>query len=203
MNRVITLSREFGSGGRELGKRLADKLNLAYYDKEILTQIAEKTQLAESYVKQITERRPPLLFPITIGQSFSPVSLSEFDPTYKVLFKQHEIITELAHKSDCLIIGRCADYILKDLKPLRLFVYADKENKLKRCLENAPPDENLSPKELEKKIAKLDKNRAEYYQFFTGKKWGDMRNYDLCINTTNLDIKELAHLLASSIIGDK
>ena len=79
MNRVITLSREFGSGGRELGKRLADKLNLAYYDKEILTQIAEKTQLAESYVKQITERRPPLLFPITIGQSFSPVSLSEFE----------------------------------------------------------------------------------------------------------------------------
>ena len=199
MNRIITLSREFGSGGRELGRRIAEQLGIAYYDKEILTQIAEKTQLAESYVQQIIERKPPMFFPITIGQSFAPISTAGFDPTYKVLRHQHEIITEMAQKSDCLIVGRCADYILRDMNPLSLFVYAEKEHKLARCIKNAPVGEDLSNKELEKKIAKLDKNRAEYYEFFTGKSWGDIRNYDLCINTTNFEIKDLANHIVEAI----
>lgn len=193
MNKIITVGREFGSGGRELGKRLADLLHIAYYDKEIVTEIAKKTSLAESYVHQVMEHNPTIYYPITIGHSFYPMVNPIMDLNNSIYVEQSRIIKEMADESDCVIVGRCADYILHERKPMRLFVYADMQFKMDRCRKKAPSDEEpLSDKELKQHITSIDKNRSKYYQFFTGQKWGERINYDFCINTTNLSIKEVA-----------
>ena len=192
---VITLGREFGSGGRELGRRLADHLQIAYYDKEILTEIAKRTQLTEEYVHNVVEHHPYPLLPITIGHSLYPDMT--FQIQQSVYVEQSNIIKEMAAASDCLIVGRCADYILRDIKPFRIFVYADMESRIRRCHDRAPEGEHLSDKEMKQMIQKVDKGRMKYYEFYTGEKWGDKSSYDLCINTSNLVIKELVPHLAA------
>ena len=109
---------------------------------------------------------------------------------------QNEIIKEYAAKGDCVIIGRGADYTLKDMHPFRIFVYADMESKIARCFKREAKGEALSEKQLSKKIRQIDKKRKDYYEYYTGTKWGAKENYDLMINTSNVDIKELAHNLA-------
>ena len=192
---VITLGREFGSGGRELGRRLADHLQIAYYDKEILSEIAKRTQLTEEYVHNVVEHHPYPLLPITIGHSLYPDMT--FQIQQSVYVEQSNIIKEMAAASDCIIVGRCADYILRDIKPFRIFVYADMESRISRCHQRAPEGEHLSDKEMRQMIQKVDKGRAKYYEFYTGEKWGDKSSYDLCINTSNVVIKELVPHLAA------
>ena len=192
---VITLGREFGSGGRELGRRLADHLQIAYYDKEILTEIAKRTKLTEEYVHNVVEHHPYPLLPITIGHSLYPDMT--FQIQQSVYVEQSNIIKEMAAASDCIIVGRCADYILRDIKPFRIFVYADLESRIRRCHDRAPEGEHLSDKEMKQMIQKVDKGRAKYYEFYTGEKWGDKSSYDLCINTSNVVIKELVPHLAA------
>ncbi len=196
MSRVITISREFGSGGRELGRRLAEELKIAYYDQEIVSEIARRTALSEQYVRAVEEQQPMFSFPIHIGRTFYPAPNPAWEQHMTVYQEQSRIIREMAEKSDCVIVGRCADYILREKKPLRLFVYADPESKLRRCREKAPAGENLTDRELRQKIRDIDKNRARYYEFLTGKTWSDKLNYDLCINTTDQVIKDLASVIA-------
>lgn len=195
MKRIITVSREFGSGGRELGRRLSELLHIAYYDKEIVTEIAKRTSMSEEYVRQITEQKPVMSFPISIGRSFYPITDPLLDQNQAIFREQHQIIREMADKSDCVIVGRCGDYILRDLNPFRIFVYADMDAKIARCRERGKEDPPLSDKELKQKITKMDKGRAKYYEFYTGQKWGDRLNYDVCINTSGRSIKELAAVL--------
>ncbi len=192
---VITLGREFGSGGRELGRRLAEQMQIAYYDKEILSEIAKRTQLTEEYVHNVVEHHPYPLLPITIGHSLYPDMT--FQIQQSVYVEQSNIIKEMAAASDCIIVGRCADYILRDIKPFRIFVYADMESRIRRCHDRAPEGEHLSDKEMKQMIQKVDKGRARYYEFYTGEKWGDKSSYDLCINTSNVVIKELVPHLAA------
>ena len=195
MKRIITVSREFGSGGRELGRRLSELLHIAYYDKEIVTEIAKRTSMSEEYVRQITEQKPVMSFPISIGRSFYPMTDPLLDQNQAIFREQHQIIREMADKSDCVIVGRCGDYILRDLNPFRIFVYADMDAKIARCRERGKEDPPLSDKELKQKITKMDKGRAKYYEFYTGQTWGDRLNYDVCINTSGRSIKELAAVL--------
>ena len=162
-NKIITIGREFGSGGRELGRRLADHLQIAYYDKEILTEISKRTQLTEEYVHNVVEHHPYPLLPITIGHSLYPDMA--FQLQQSVYTEQSNIIKEMAAASDCVIVGRCADYILHDIKPFRIFVYADMEARIARCHARAPEGEHLSDKELKQMIQKVDKGRAKYYEF--------------------------------------
>lgn len=199
MNKIITIGREFGSGGRELGKRLSELLGIAYYDKEIITEISNKTELAEDYVKQIVENKPMISFPITVGHSFYPIFNPVMEHNSSVYSQQSNTLIDMVNKSSCIIIGRCADYILEDYNPFRIFVYSDMELKMKRCRDNAPEHENLNDKRLKQQILEVDKNRAKYYQFITGKKWGDRRNYDLCINTSRFSIKNIAELISGMI----
>lgn len=204
MNRIITIGREFGSGGRELGKRLSDFLGYAYYDKEIIEEIAKRTQLAESYVQQIVEQKAGVFFPITIGRTFQHVHhtvgsdfmLKQYTAVYT---EQANVLREMANKSDCIIVGRCADYILKEHAPLRLFVYANMDSKVERCKKKALEQEDLSDKALRKKIKQVDKSRAQYYQYYTGQRWGDRTNYDLCVNTSSISVKECAEMLAQML----
>ena len=199
MNAIITIGREFGSGGRELARRLSEELGFAYYDQEILKEIAERTQLSESYVRAIVERSPVTSYPIHVVRSFHPAVSPVMDQTNKVCQEQTTIINELAETSDCIIVGRCADYILRDYKPLRIFVYSGMAEKIARCRQKSEDTKDLSDKELEKQIKNIDKNRKKYYDFYTGQEWGDKRNYDLMINTSNISIKVAAHEIAVMI----
>lgn len=199
MARIITIGREFGSGGRELGRRLAEELNIEYYDREILTQIALHTSLAEEYIQSIVDRQPHNLMPITIGRSFTYVENYAFKQAQSVYQAQSEIIRDVAEKSDCVIIGRCADYILRDKMPTRLFVYADMDSRVQRSLSRQTEGESFSEKQMLRQIRKMDKERARYYEFYTGLKWGDKSSYDLCINTTNTEIKRVVPAIAKML----
>ena len=192
MNRIITIGREFGSGGRELGQKLADKLQIAYYDHEIVTELIKRTNLAEEYIRSIEERRPIPFWSITTARTFWSVPSPIIDQQISVMQKESEIIKEMASKSDCVIVGRCADYVLKDMKPFRLFIYADMDFKMERCRKRASEQEKMSDKELRQHILSVDKNRSRYYEFLTAQKWGDKANYDLCVNTSGADISRAA-----------
>lgn len=196
MSRIITVSRQFGSGGRELGRRLAEELKIEYYDKEIVTEIAEHTALSEDYVKEIVECTPHNLYPITVGHSFAYLESPAFQNTQSVYKAQKEIILSLAEKSDCVIVGRCADFILRDKDPYKIFVYADIESRMARCRSRSTKAEEYDDKALKKMINKIDKNRRSYYEFYTGNKWDDILNYNMCINTTDTDIKEFVSVIA-------
>ena len=198
MKKVITIGREFGSGGREIGRRIAEKLQFSYYDREIVTEIAKRTKLSEEYVERITEDRPYMPYPIHAGMSFHTAyyAYTEFDRSLAVFVEQHNIIKELAEKSDCIIVGRCADYVLKEKAPFRIFVFADTESKLKRCRERSPEDENLSDSKMKRNIRSIDRGRARYYNYFSQQKWGARENYDLLINTSGKDIRQVSDAVA-------
>ena len=196
MYNVITIARQFGSGGRELGRWLAEKLGFAYYDDEIIAEISKRTSLSEEYVQQIVEHRPVTLMPITIGHSFYPVQHPLMEQSQNIYQEQADIINEMSEKSPCVIVGCCADYILRQKKLLRLFVFADMQSKIERCRLKGPEEEKLTDKQLRQRIQKVEKNRAKYYEFYTGRVWGDKLNYDLLINTTNTDIRLIVDVIA-------
>jgi len=200
MNKVITIGREFGSGGRELGRRLARELGFDYYDKEILSEISKHTSLSEEYVQRIVENQPHQLYPITTGRSFLYVDTQPLQQAGAVFLAQQEIIREMADRSSCVIVGRCADHILRDRNPFRIFVYADMASRIARCRARAPEGENLTDKEYRQQIQQVDKARARYYDFYTDMKWGDKLSYDLCINTTNQDIQSIVPYLAKMFV---
>lgn len=122
---------------------------------------------------------------------------SAFKLTQSVQREQSRIMQEMASKSDCVIVERCAEYILKEYKPFRIFVYANMESRMKRCRENTPADEQLSDRELKQKILLTDKGRSMYYHSYTDQIWGEKLNYDLCVNTTQTVIKEMIPALAN------
>ncbi len=196
MNRIVTISREFGSGGREFGRRLSENLGFAYYDQEIVQEIAKRTELSVKYVKQVMTHRPISSFPIHVGRSFRMMADPNLDQSQTIFREQCTILREIAAKSDCVIVGRCADYILQDEEPFRIFVYADMPSKVKRCREKNYEKEELTDRELERRIAAVNRRRAEYYEYYTGQKWGDRIHYDLCINTTQGTVKGIAAAVA-------
>lgn len=199
MRRIITVGREFGSGRREIGRRIAEELQIAYYDQEIITEIAKRTALSEAYIRQIEEKRPVVSFPIHIGHSFYLSPDPTFLPDLSIYTKQHDLLHELARKSDCVIVGRCADFILRDQKPIRIFSYADMPSKIKCCIDRRPVDENLSEAQMKKRIMEIDRSRAQYYTFFTEQKRGAKENFDLLANTSGTDIKKMSESLCCYI----
>lgn len=123
-------------------------------------------------------------------------------PSIEVFSEQHRLLRELSEKSDCIIVGRCADYILKEKNPFRIFVYADEASKLKRCMERQPADETLTEREMKKQMAALDRSRAQYYSYFSDQKWGAREHYDLMLNTSGRNIKKTAAALAEYLKGE-
>ena len=204
MHRIITIGREFGSGGRELGKRLAEELGYAYYDKEIISAIAQRSQLAEDYVNQVVENQIHTYYPITVAVSMAAAPEDTVYSVNRSIFSaQTEIIQELAGKSNCVIVGRCADHILAEMKPFRIYVYADMAYKLARCRANGEAGEDLSDKVLEKRIRSVDKARAQYYRFYTGDSHDDRLTYDLGINTSTIPIPDAVAAIAALVRATK
>ena len=209
MNKVITVGREFGSGGRELGFRLAEALDVAYYDKEIVTAIVNHTDLAEGFVKDIVDGKTHRYYPISIGQSMNLNVDFQIHQMQSIIKAQTEVIREMAEKSDCVIVGRCADYILKDMKEegkielIRLFIYADPESRFQRCMERAKEKgEDKTDREIEKQIKRINKERASYYEDYTLQKWGDKSNYDFCVNSSFASFEKLVPRLAKMFISE-
>lgn len=197
MAKIITISREFGSGGRELGKRLADELGFDYYDREILEQVAKESELDESYAEKLLDGSFSLGFPVSFGRTFLYTDVLQQNVT-KLLVAEEKIILSLAERGrDMIIVGRGADAILSKYKPLNIFVYADTESKIARCRWRAPKNEQYSDKELAKKIKQVDTGRARQRRLITDKEWGKKENYHLCINTTDAIIKNLVSPLAA------
>lgn len=178
--RIITISREFGSGGRFIGEEVAKKLGIAYYDKNIIGQIAEKSGLSPEYIQENAELSPKKgLFAYAFsGRDITGKSVE--DMVYEV---QRNIILELAEKEPCVIIGRNADYILKDRDDvLNVFIHGDMPEKIKRITGLY----NVKEKEAVKIMADTDKRRRTNYNFYTDQNWGKASNYTLCLNSSQL-----------------
>ena len=195
MKRIITIGREFGSGGREFGRRIAEKLQIAYFDQEIITEIAKRTAMSEEYVRQIEEMRPTMSFPIQIGHSFYMTSDAMFHPDLSIYTKQHDLLRELAMKSDCVIVGRCADYVLSEYSPCRrVFLHAPLEERVKRAVE----EYGVSSRNPQFTVIRKDKDRSSYYNYFTDKKWGKVQNYDIALSTS-IGLEECADIIVKYV----
>jgi cytidylate kinase len=189
-NKIITISREFGSGGRTIGRQLASKLGITCYDAELIEKIAKESGFAQKYIAERSEDSTAkgwLSYALS-GRDFNGHSYQ--DDLYAI---QHKIITEIAEKESCVIIGRCADYILKDRTDcLHVFIHADMESRAKRIVEQYG-ERNDSP---QKRLRDKDKRRAAYYQFYTDMKWGDVRNYHITLDSSKLGFDKCVAILA-------
>ena len=187
---VITIERQYGSGGRITGMRLAEELGIHYYDEEILKMTSETSAIGEQYFRladekagnnllyrTVTNMKPELSAPVKDGHRLtSPENLFRF---------QSEVIRKLAESENCIIIGRCGNYVLQDQLDdvVRIFVYADTVTRVRRVMDVDKVDEE----EALRRMKKIDKERTEYHKYFTGRNWMDMENYDLPINASRID----------------
>ena len=196
---IVTISRQFASGGREVGKRLADALNLQYYDREILTEIAKSTSLDEDYITNILAKGGYPKFTLSFAHSL-PLSSAAMDTVTDVLVAQQKIVRAIGEKGNCLIVGRNADVILRDKHPVRIFVYADDQSKIRRCRERERDGEDLSDKKLLKKFKEIDKGREKLHDLMSGYDWGAKEGYDIMLNTSNTDIKSVIPALSELVL---
>ena len=194
--RIVTISREFGSGGRELGKRLADVLGFDYYDREIITAIAQAQGLDENYVEHILENHAWQHVPLTYHHSFSSVSIMQTIHT-DLLREQRRVLDGIARAGrDCVIVGRNADVLLQDQKPFTIFVCADMDAKVRRCMERAPENEHLSRRQMEQNIRRIDKGRAQSREMISDSRWGLGSSYHMTVNTSGWSVKKLTPAVA-------
>jgi cytidylate kinase len=189
-NRVITISRQFGSGGRTIGRQLADKLGIPCYDAELLEKIAEQTGFSKEYVKEQGEYAASgnWFANALSGRDMNGHSIQ--DDLWAI---QQKVIIEVAEKEPCVIVGRCADYILRNRADcLRVFIHADMASRAKRIVEQYG-ERSDSP---EQRLKDKDKRRRAYYQIYMDTKWGDVRNYDITLNSGVLGIEKCVDILA-------
>ena len=190
-NRVITISREFGSGGRTIGKAVAEQLGIPCYDNEILQEIARESGFEQSYIQETGEYAPGGFLAAAFSHPASGPSNADY-----LWEMQYKLIGQLAEKGPCVIVGRCADYVLAGYKPsIDIFLQANTEARTKTVMER----ENVSKKEAQTRIARMDKARATYYNYYTDRKWSDLNNYDIALNVSHLTAKEAADLLTAFI----
>lgn len=186
-NRVITISREFGSGGRTIGKRVAEELGIPCYDNELLTKIAQDSGFNRDYIQETGEYAPGGFLSNTFSHRGS--SPNNADYLWQI---QYKIISELAEKGPCVVVGRCADYILKDKADcLKIFIHADVAFRAERIVK-VYGEREQSP---EQRIRDKDKRRAAYHRFYTDMKWGHSQNYDLTLNSGTLGIDRCVDII--------
>ena len=204
-NFVITIARQYGSGGRTIGEELAKKLGISYYDKDIIRMASEESGIHEQLFGRAdenvsTKQRFFAKSGIYKGELIPPQS-KDFTSDENLFNYQAKIIKKLAEQDEsCIIVGRCAEYVLKDYdNVLSVFIHAPKEY----CLEQAAKKQSMSPKELEKYVQKVDKRKADYHRYYTGLEWTDARNYDLCLDSSKLGFERcVMYLTGISNIRD-
>ena len=188
-NIVITVAREYGSGGRYVGKLIADKLGIKFYDKDFIVKVAEETGLSEEYIENNEQSRDAL----SILNNGYYAGLNNAD---ELFLKESELIKEIADKESCVIIGRCSDFILRDRKNvLNVFIYSNMESKIERAVKYY----DIPREKAEKEIKRIDKLRENHYKYYTEKNWNDHSNYDICMNADILGVEKTADLICQMI----
>lgn len=197
---VITIGRQFGSGGRSIGAKLAEKLGISFYDKELISLAAKESGISPEVFEGVDEKAAnSLLYSLSMGlydfgNGFSVIGdLPVNDQLYLL---QHKIIKDKADKENCIFVGRCADYVLRNNPNcVNIFIYAD----MKYRKEQSIKKHGIDPARAEHIINKTDKSRANYYSFYSGQKWGMAENYDLCIDSSKIDEDKIVELIAEYI----
>ena len=197
MKTIITIGRQFGSGGKEVGIRVAKELGIPFYDKELLQEAARKSGLCQKIFENFDERPKSLLYAIAMDAyplGFSGITGESLEQqVHLAIFKT---IRNLAEQGPCVIIGRCADYVLRDDPDvIKLYFCAPKKD----CVARVMNQNGLSEKEAERRIEKIDKYRAEYYRYYTGRDWNDARNYNFCLDTTSMSYEKLVEVVTNFI----
>lgn len=194
MSNTITVARQLGSNGRIIGKLVADSLGYKFYDKDILAKIAKDRGLSANLFEGMDDKPTnSFLYALVMGMQ-SERGLYQYDVLNgDNLFKiQSDLIKELAKDNDCVFVGRCADYILRNCENLtRIFCYADTDYRIKNIIKR----DGVSEKEAAGAVSKADKRRANYYNFYTNLTWGDVENYDLAVNTATLSVEKAAKII--------
>ena len=198
---IITIARQYGSGGREIGEKVAKKLGIAIYDKELITDAATRGNLDENVSKLADESAAnSLLYTLAMGSNVLGTTMHfgyKMPLNDKLFILQSEVIKEKAKEESCVIIGRCGDYVLRDEENvLRIFVYGDLDHRQARIAERHP---ELKSSQIVDVITKTDKRRSSYYNFYTGNKWGKFDNYDLAINSSTMGIEGTANLIVNIV----
>ncbi len=195
MKRIITISREFGSGGRSIGKLVAEKLGYRFFDSELVNKVAQRSGFSPEFIEESGEyasARSSLLFALATASQYSADGLSMHDRLY---IEQTKIIEEIAAEGECVIVGRCADFILRDRKDcLNVYIHADMESRAKRIVERY----GECDKSPEKRLTEKDQKRKVYYKNYTGRNWGQAQNYDICLNSGALGIETCAELIVQA-----
>ena len=186
---IITISREFGTGARLIGREVAALLNYGYYDRALIEMAAEKSGLSEEFIERTEEKASnSFLFNLATAAYLASDVTAEYTVPVndRAFMVQSDVIRDIARSGNGVIVGRCADYVLKDHpRLLRVFIYANKEDRINRIVNEYGQD----PKNAESVLNKIDKGRANYHKFYTGTNWRSLDNYDLCINTSNTGIQ--------------
>lgn len=193
---VITIGRQFGSGGREIGRKLAEQLGVPFYDKQLLVQAAKDSGIAQEVLENYDEAPTnSLLYSLSMGAySMGNMGAASFNlpMNHKVFLAQFDTIKRLADQGGCVIVGRCADYaLMKHPHRVSVFVYAD----IKKRVDRVAKYDNISPKEAEERLMKADKKRASYYNFFSNKKWGAAESYHLCLDSGVIGVDNAVKLI--------
>ncbi|HKM33271.1 MAG TPA: cytidylate kinase-like family protein [Lachnospiraceae bacterium] len=200
MNTVITIGRQFGSGGREIGEKVAEYFGIKCYDKELLTRAAKESGFCEEMIQNHDERPTnSFLYNLvmdTYSFGYNSTSYVDMPISHKVFLAQFDTIKKIASEGPCVIVGRCADYALaENPNCIHLFVFGDEENKVKRIMEKYSLTENKAKDMMIKK----DKQRQSYYNYYSSKKWGRADSYDLCINSSILGVDGTVKLIVQYI----
>ena len=198
---IITLGRQFGSGGRAVGKKLAEDLGIPYYDKEILSRAAKESGICESLFENHDEKpTSSFLYSLvmdTYSVGYAAMGMQEMPMSQKVFLAQFETIRKIASEGPCVIVGRCADYALEEMENVvSVFIQAPLEKRVARVAEY----EKMNQAAAKKMTLQNDKKRASYYNYYSNKKWGDAATYDLCINTGKVGIYGAAELIKNYVI---
>ena len=198
MNTIITIGRQFGSGGREIGEMVAEHFGIKCYDKELLSRAAKESGFCEEMIQNHDERPTnSFLYNLvmdTYSFGYNSSSFVDMPISHKVFLAQFDTIKKIAKEEPCVIVGRCADYALSDLpNVLNLFIYGDEECKIKRIRERF--SDITSNEKAREMMIKKDKQRQSYYNYYSSKKWGRADSYDLCINSSILGIEGTVKLI--------
>lgn len=195
MKSIITISREFGSGGHSIGEAVAKKLGYRFFDRELVNQVAERSGFSPEFIEESGEyasAKNSLLFAIATANQYTMNGISMLDKLY---IEQTKIIEEIAQEGSCVIVGRCADYILREYEDcLHVFIHADMKSRAKRIVERFGEQERPAEKRLNEK----DQRRKVYYKNYTGRTWGQAQNYDLCLNSGVLGSERCVELIAAA-----
>ena len=200
MNTIITIGRQFGSGGKEIGERVAAHYGIKCFDKELLSRAAKESGFCQEMIENHDERpTSSFLYNLvmdTYSFGYNSSSFIDMPISHKVFLAQFDTIKKMADEGPCVIVGRCADYALSEYKNcLNLFIYGDEETKVKRIMEKY----NLTESKALDMIIKKDKQRQSYYNYYSSKKWGRADSYDLCINSSKFGIDGTVQLIIQTI----